>query len=181
MGDVKQAIYRWRGSDWRILNEEVNYTLSDYTAEKPFKLDTNRRSCEDVIGFNNKLFGQCNKLLENLLGGQYAEALKQAYSDVEQKCDPKNKGGYVRVTNVTPDEEESATEAMCREVTSVIDELRSKGVPDNKIAIIVRKNSQITSMVEYMSKKRPDILSRSLCARGIHCHQHADNGIALDC
>lgn len=158
VGDVKQAIYRWRGSDWRILNEEVNHTLSDYTAEKPFKLDTNRRSCEDVIGFNNKLFGQCNKLLENLLGGQYAEALQQAYSDVEQKCDPKNKGGYVRVTNVTPDEEESATEAMCREVTSVIDELRSKGVPDDKIAIIVRKNSQITSMVEYMSKKRPDIL-----------------------
>lgn len=158
VGDVKQAIYRWRGSDWRILNEEVNHTLSNYTAGKPYKLDTNRRSCEDVIGFNNKLFEQCNKLLENLLGGRYAESFRQAYSDVVQNCDPRNKGGYVRVTNVTPEEEENATEAMCREVTSVIDELRSKGVPDSKIAIIVRKNSQITSMVEYMSKNRPDIL-----------------------
>lgn len=157
VGDVKQAIYRWRGSDWRILNEEVNHTFSSYTADKPYKLDTNRRSCENIINFNNKLFNQCNKILANLLNEKYIQSLQQAYNDVEQKCDSRNKGGYVRVTSVIRNDEEGIIEAMCNQVTLIIDELRSKGVPDNRISIIVRKNSQISNMVEYMSQNRPDI------------------------
>ena len=157
VGDVKQAIYRWRGSDWRILNEEVSQTMAGYTAQQPHKLDTNRRSCKNIIQFNNKMFLQCNTLLANMLDKQYAASLLQAYSDVEQSCPPSNTGGYVRVTNVTPDDEESSSEAMCREVVSLIDELHGKGIPDSKIAIIVRKNKQINDLVNYMARYRSDI------------------------
>ena len=157
VGDVKQAIYRWRGSDWRILNEEVTQTMAGYTAQQPHKLDTNRRSCENIIQFNNKMFAQCNTLLANMLDEQYAASLLQAYSDVEQICPPDNTGGYARVTNVTPNDDESSLEAMCREVASLIDELHDKGIPDSKIAIIVRKNKQITDLVNYMARHRSDI------------------------
>lgn len=157
VGDVKQAIYRWRGSDWRILNEEVNRTLAPYTAKEPFKLDMNRRSCKDIIQFNNTLFTQCNTLLAGMLDDPYAASLLRAYSDVEQTWPEQSTGGYVRVTDVAPIDDENTSEAMCREVVAIIDELRLKGIPDKKIAIIVRYNKFITNMVAYMANHRPDI------------------------
>lgn len=157
VGDVKQAIYRWRGSDWRILNEELTHKLDNYTPAEAHHLDTNRRSCEEIVQFNNRLFNRCNTLLTELLGEGHAIPLKQAYADVEQKWNPKNKGGYVRITNVIQDTNKTASEAMCRETAAIIHELRLQGIPDNDIAILVRNNRHITHMVDYMAQYHPDI------------------------
>ena len=157
VGDVKQAIYRWRGSDWRILNEELTRKLDHYTPAEAHHLDTNRRSCEEIVRFNNRLFDRCNTLLTGLLGEEHAAPLKQAYADVEQKWIPKNKGGYIRITNVKHDTDETASEAMCRETAAIIYELRQQGIADNDMAILVRNNSHITHMVDYMAQYYPDI------------------------
>lgn len=157
VGDVKQAIYRWRGSDWRILNEELTQVLSNYTPSAAHHLDTNRRSLEEIVSFNNQLFAECNKLFTELLGQEKAAPLIQAYSDVEQKWGTENKGGYVRVKNVQHEEDETQADAMCREVAATISELRSAGVADNQIAILVRNNKKIAHMVDYMAKHHTDI------------------------
>lgn len=157
VGDVKQAIYRWRGSDWRILNEELTRKLNNYTPTEAHRLDTNRRSCEEIVRFNNILFDKCNTLLSGLLGEQNAGPLLQAYSDVEQKWVEKNRGGYVRITNVKHTEDEKASEAMCRETAAIIYELRDLGIEDRDIAILVRNNSYITHMVGYMAQHHTDI------------------------
>lgn len=157
VGDVKQAIYRWRGSDWRILNEELTRKLNNYTPTEAHRLDTNRRSCEEIVRFNNRLFDKCNTLLSELLGEQNSGPLLQAYSDVAQKWVEKNKGGYVRITNVKHDEGEKANEAMCRETASIIYELRAMGIEDRHIAILVRNNRYITHMVDYMAQHHTDI------------------------
>ena len=157
VGDVKQAIYRWRGSDWRILNEELARKLDNYTSDKDKPLDVNRRSCIGIVKFNNNLFHECNNHLINQLGADYAAPLRQAYADVEQKYIDSNEGGYVRITNVLHDTDETASEAMCRETASIIYELRQHGYADRDIAILVRNNQQITHMVDYMARHHADI------------------------
>ncbi len=156
VGDVKQAIYRWRGSDWRILNEEITRVLGNYTPSAAHRLDTNRRSLEGIVSFNNRLFSECNNLFTELLGQQKAAPLIQAYSDVEQQWNPENEGGYVRVRSVQHEEGETQPDAMCREVASIIGELRCAGVADNQIAILVRSNKKIAHMVDYMAKHHTD-------------------------
>lgn len=157
VGDVKQAIYRWRGSDWRILNEELTQVFSHYTPSEAHHLDTNRRSLEGIVQFNNQLFAQCNTLLTQLLGQDKAIPLIQAYADVEQQWNRDNTGGYVRVANVACEANETASEAMCREVASIIHELRQAGVADHQIAVLVRSNKKIANMVDYMAKHHSDI------------------------
>ena len=157
VGDVKQAIYRWRGSDWQILNKEVTDVLQAYTPAKTHHLDTNRRSKKEIVQFNNHLFTNCNAQLTTLLGQQQAAPLLHAYSDVEQEWNEDNKGGYVRITNVIAEEDESYKDAMCREVASIIGELRNSHISDEQIAILVRNNSQISYMVDYMARNHSDI------------------------
>ena len=134
VGDVKQAIYRWRGSDWRILNGEVNRELSLYTPEETHKLSMNRRSMREIVEFNNRLFKQCNTLLANLLGSQYSAPLIHAYNDVEQQHKDATEG-YVRVADVTHEKGENADEVMCREVLHTIEELLASGISENNITL----------------------------------------------
>jgi ATP-dependent exoDNAse (exonuclease V) beta subunit len=55
VGDVKQSIYRWRGSDWHLLDSGVraDFRLGP-EAEKV--LDGNYRTCEAIVKFNNAFF-----------------------------------------------------------------------------------------------------------------------------
>ena len=56
VGDVKQSIYRWRQGDWKLLNNiEHEFTKEQIKIEP---LDTNYRSEENIIRFNNAFFKQ---------------------------------------------------------------------------------------------------------------------------
>ena len=137
VGDVKQAIYRWRGSDWRILNGEVHQELGLYTPREAHRLAANRRSMREIVEFNNHLFDRCNTLLTDLLGEEHAAPLIQAYSDVEQEHKEEHEG-YVRVVDVTHEKGESADEVMCREVLRTIEE---KGVYIGTPTRLLKKNN----------------------------------------
>lgn len=156
VGDVKQAIYRWRGSDWRILNGEVHQELGLYTPREAHRLAVNRRSMREIVEFNNHLFDRCNTLLTDLLGEEHAAPLIQAYSDVEQEHKEEHEG-YVRVVDVTHEKGESADEVMCREVLRTIEELLSNGISEKHIALLLRTNTQIQRIVDYMAVHAPTI------------------------
>ena len=53
VGDVKQSIYRWRGSDWRVLAARLPEQFPDASVTV---LDGNWRSCAQIVDFNNKFF-----------------------------------------------------------------------------------------------------------------------------
>lgn len=157
VGDVKQAIYRWRGSDWRILNDEITEALSRYTPDTPHTLDTNRRSLPGIVEFNNRLFQQTGRILSDQLGDEAAQPLLRAYSDVVQRYAGDKQGGYVRITDVEPQEGENAHDAMCRSVLQIVEELRLAGIADEQMAILTRSNRQIERIVDYISKANPAI------------------------
>lgn len=54
VGDVKQSIYRWRGGDWRLLQEFAKRDLGEGNVDI-VPLKENYRSLERVVMFNNKV------------------------------------------------------------------------------------------------------------------------------
>jgi len=64
VGDVKQSIYRWRNGDWNLLATKVEEDLSHF-GTTVVSLDTNWRSAKKVIDFNNILFRESARLLNN--------------------------------------------------------------------------------------------------------------------
>ena len=152
VGDVKQSIYRWRSGDWRLLNnigEQFEGTHHDIDIET---LDTNYRSDRNVVSFNNAFFVEAaqqeyDALKENT--PEEAEQLKNAYADVEQKVpDSKPTQGYVEVKLLKTKNEEDG-DRMMQLCLDTVNDLTSRGVPTNRIAILVRTNSQIQNIAEY--------------------------------
>ncbi len=64
VGDVKQSIYRWRNSDWKILGERVYDDFSVFEPE-PVSLGANYRSRENIVHFNNAFFSAGASLLQD--------------------------------------------------------------------------------------------------------------------
>ena len=60
VGDVKQSIYRFRNSDWSLLQSGVEAAFQGNVAKTT--LDTNWRSAKNVVLFNNTFFQLATKL-----------------------------------------------------------------------------------------------------------------------
>lgn len=56
VGDVKQSIYRWRGGDWDLLENKVKKDIGSEYVDDDRILDTNYRSKENIVAFNNALY-----------------------------------------------------------------------------------------------------------------------------
>ena len=82
VGDVKQSIYRWRGSDWKLLDKDIPGEFPDHIEEV---LDTNYRSLKNVVTFNNEFFEYASAQLDTQTGVQGEGPLARIYSDVKQK------------------------------------------------------------------------------------------------
>ncbi len=134
VGDVKQSIYRWRGSDWELLQKGIADEFG--TAVSEHTLDTNWRSKENIVEFNNDFF----KYVAGLLDGKYDDqsvSVAGIYSDVEQKTARKNlDGGSVRVSFAGSAEEES--EAVLTSIRTALD----AGFKYGDVAILVRGNEE---------------------------------------
>lgn len=158
VGDVKQSIYRWRSGDWRLLNNIESEFINPKKQLDIETLDTNYRSDRNVIDFNNAFFVEAAKQeYENLKEAMPEEAqqLLNAYADVEQKV-PANKRaqGYVEIRLLKTQEDEDTAdentgERMMQLCLETVDKLVARGVPTNKIAILVRNNQTIQDIAEY--------------------------------
>lgn len=75
VGDVKQSIYRWRGGDWRLLQEQAKQMLGVNNVSVEH-LESNYRSLNNIVKFNNVLIGSVvdydNNHLNRILNEAYA-------------------------------------------------------------------------------------------------------------
>ena len=160
VGDVKQSIYRWRNGDWGILNS-LGSTRSESQLPFPFPvrvktLKINRRSETNVINFNNRLFTAAVDHLNTLYLEELKEEcfpLKEAYADVAQESPKTDNKGYVKVSFIEPDEEQSYAEKTLSALGEEVQRLLSAGVKLNDITILVRKNKNIPSIADYFDKE----------------------------
>ena len=68
VGDIKQSIYRWRNSDWKIL-ASMNDRQKIMIRIIKESLTTNWRSRSNIIRFNNILFSVIPQLIDETLAG----------------------------------------------------------------------------------------------------------------
>ena len=153
VGDIKQSIYRWRGSDWRLLSDYLYRDLGP-RAIIDDTLQENWRSGAAIVNFNNTLFTQVGATLaaEADLADVGAE-IGRIYSDAEQRIpqvhasDP---AGYVRLSFLASDETRSWREAALGRMVEDIDALRAEGYDYKEITVLVRKNREGAEVATYL-------------------------------
>ena len=141
VGDVKQSIYRWRGSDWKLLDKTVPSEFADHKAEV---LDTNYRSLANVVNFNNCFFHAAARVLDKISGAGTDGPLSEIYADVRQKVGRKSSAkGSVSLTFCPKDNELEA-------VLDAVNEARAKGAVLSEIAVLVRSNAIGESVASFL-------------------------------
>jgi len=158
VGDVKQSIYRWRNSDWQILNNVDKENFKEYVDLKT--LDTNHRSAGEIINFNNKFFEKgvlaLNEDFKAVHGHDSADLIN-AYADVEQKIKSSNEGkGFVSIEAIPGDDKEQYAEATLKEMEQTIIRLLDMGVSMNDITILIRANKSIPVICEYFNNRKDE-------------------------
>jgi ATP-dependent exoDNAse (exonuclease V) beta subunit len=141
VGDVKQSIYRWRGSDWKLLDQKVPEEFPTHVEQV---LDTNYRSLPSVVNFNNEFFTYAAEVLDEMSGHGANGPLERIYSDVCQKV-AKNGGpeGSVSLTFCDKAEELS-------EVLSAVRTAQENGAEFSDIAVLVRSNAKGSDVASYL-------------------------------
>ena len=151
VGDVKQSIYRWRQGDWKLLNNiEHEFTKEQIKIEP---LDTNYRSEENIIRFNNAFFKQAVSQTVNELeseGIQGATELVEAYKEIEQKPRKDNGKGCVRIKLFRYDSKNASDykQKILNELIENIRQLLDQGYKQKDIAILARSKTVIPDIVD---------------------------------
>lgn len=158
VGDIKQSIYRWRNSDWKLLAKQVEQDFSGQTT--PQGLDTNWRSDKNIIQFNNAFFEKASTLLQEKLNSNIEESnqknnlksvITNAYRDVKQKVSKNASDGFVRIEFI----EKAMLKAdrmqiILKNIPTLLEDLVDRGYKPNDIAFIVRKNDEATELINYL-------------------------------
>lgn len=135
VGDVKQSIYRWRGSDWKLLDSTL---LEQFPDSSQVPLLSNWRSADTIVEFNNSLYPYAAMMLDRMTGLP-DKRISKIYSDVVQT--PKSKHsdfkGNVDVLFLKDKENpDIQLEAVVNEVRRLV----ALGVSCSEIGVLVRTN-----------------------------------------
>lgn len=123
VGDVKQSIYRWRDSDWTLLDHKVN---EDFPLAKVELKQENRRSLKNIVNFNNAFFEFASRIAGH--PGLYADVKQKIMTDDARE-------GLVRVSFCGKDEQIS-------KVRESIADAVSAGARYGEITVLVRANAE---------------------------------------
>jgi ATP-dependent exoDNAse (exonuclease V) beta subunit len=164
VGDVKQAIYRWRNSDWRILANQIE---NDFSVDVR-SLTKNHRSLYQIVEFNNSFFTTTSRFLidwtKNLCGDNILDELlalvSKAYENPTQECKYSDKSsGFVEITHFSTSKDEAEDELLLQKFDKLIPDLVNRGYSIGDIAILVRKKSEgkrIADILLSLKHKYPE-------------------------
>jgi ATP-dependent exoDNAse (exonuclease V) beta subunit len=159
VGDVKQAIYRWRGGDLDLLQQHVEKQVGNNRVSV-FELLSNYRSGSNIINFNNSIFKAAAKWMTGFFGEPVVE---DVYKDVQQNIF-RSEDGFVSVKFI----EETSSEDLWKEqslslIPSWLEQLQDAGVSLKNIAILVRRNDEGQQIVANLLRYRenPEVRAKN--------------------
>ena len=173
VGDVKQSIYRWRNSDWEILNGiRDNEHFKGYVDWNP--LNDNYRSAGNVVNFNNAFFSiaaiEMQKVFDLKTTGRVpeervltTETIPSVYATVKQEVKKGEGKGYVKVECVELPTDTNTGDKKTVEYQRVIDNLREllkrddegkRTVNPENIAILCRENKDIPEIMSLFEETK---------------------------
>ena len=154
VGDVKQAIYRWRNSEWEILADKVKHTFTPETIEE-VPLGTNWRSGRQIIEFNNQFFKKAIDIYQGLTDDNSENfiPIKEIYSDIEQHAPdiatsvPK---GYINIKIFDNQDSKSDPEYYGDELITGINKMINEGYLPGDMAVLVRSKREGTLISRFI-------------------------------
>jgi ATP-dependent helicase/nuclease subunit A len=183
VGDVKQAIYGWRGGDWRLFGEVASASFPSVPPQgrKGETLAVNYRSLPRIVEFNNGLYRLftderfAQRIAEMILGERaqgwaktlLAQSICRNFDDVEQEVAPSlqqsRERGKVEVASFMASGDE-LRRAVRERLVKQLKELwkrRRKG-----IAVLVRRNQDAEDIAAWlMAEGIPVVTENSLRLR----------------
>ena len=146
VGDIRQAIYRFRGAD---PDENVRLFFEQFPEAKPFDLDINYRSCEEVI----------------LAANQLATLLEKPEHDSAEHLEFWRRGAehlglaIPVVSIVRANSDEAEQEGVASIVRSWIGD---QGVQPGDIAVLARRNIDVRNIVLALGRQGIKALTNGL-------------------
>ena len=144
VGDVKQSIYRWRGSDWRLLDSGIN---ADFDKDKLVRetLPCNWRSADVVREFNNSFFASIGSISgDSLVDRIYSGSAQQAPAAGSGSLPP----GHVRV--VFAEKGMMGSEGYMQQILDSVRKLLDNGYKEGDIAFLVRTKAEGEAVSEFL-------------------------------
>ena len=139
VGDVKQSIYRWRNSDWNLLDKKIEENFEGKV--EVITLKENWRSTQSIVNFNNEFF---TFAADNL-------GLSTIYADVKQEV------------KVEDSQEGCVTVDFCEDELEMIDgyieQAVAAGAKMSDMAILLRTNGEGKKVAEYLLSKGYSVIS----------------------
>ncbi|MDO4461642.1 MAG: UvrD-helicase domain-containing protein [Bacteroidia bacterium] len=173
VGDVKQAIYRWRNSNWKLLSEIVykDRELAQHIVDNT--LGVNWRSSKNVIEFNNDIFPVIAKrgkdyvmgrLGNDETSGKMLDVICDIYSNGQQKVPEHTLGreneGFVQIEIIELDKNGDAIQMYKnQQVVDTINTLMEQGYNLSDICILIRNNKEATDIVKTLNEAGISVLS----------------------
>ncbi len=154
VGDKKQAIYRFRGGDYKLFDDVYLKYFANYKYEKK-TLSVNRRSQKVIVEFVNKVFSKEN--LKNFVISikaqqDVAEEVLSVYSDSKQEILKEKLAGYVYGELINAENSEELKLLLKQKIIALIEKIRKKD-KTKSIAILVRKQKDAEEISEWLLEK----------------------------
>ena len=157
VGDTKQAIYRWRGSEPEqfldLSLHKNSQTSRPFFVDKNIKqLGTNYRSFSEVINFNNDFFKHVASFFNKK---QYADI----YLNENNQKHTTKKGGYVQISFIEEDlageQRDIAYANKTLQIIKNLDNTFSK----NEICVLTRTRKQGVFIADFLTDNGIEIIS----------------------
>lgn len=159
VGDVKQAIYRWRGGNLELLQQKVEEQIGSERVEIQ-ELDKNFRSAPVIVEFNNQFFTKASALISEKID---AALPVDVFTDVSQESFRKSEG-FVQFDFIEGEsKEERWTDIAIQKIPAQLEYLQEAGVKLKDIAILVRKNSEGQKIAAHLLNYKNSENKRQEC------------------
>jgi ATP-dependent exoDNAse (exonuclease V) beta subunit len=154
VGDIKQAIFGWRGGDSRLF-EEVRRRYRELPEDRRVQretLDDSWRSGPVILEMVNRVFGNAAALAE-VLGDDHREVIENRWAETwgDHRSNVADQPGYARwVTVPKPAGERSLPDELRWKV--VLETLRELRLSESKLkcVVLVRKGKSAHELADYV-------------------------------
>ena len=157
VGDTKQAIYKFRGADFKIMKHLEDNRDFPSAAPNIKDLDTNYRSDENLLRFNETFF---NSLLTN---ENYREAATLSGLDHHHQntADHKIGKGYAESIVFSPEDREEQPHPEKKKIIDTINDALQRGYTHKDIAVLTFRNNDVTAISSWLSEENIRFVSFS--------------------
>ncbi|NHN27334.1 UvrD-helicase domain-containing protein [Flavobacterium jejuense] len=165
VGDPKQSIYRWRGGKAEQFIELSKDHVNPFSNKnkETIQLETNYRSYEEVIHFNNHFFSFLSNKFEN-------EDYQKLYLEHSYQKTNNKKKGYVNISFIDTSDEENQqtdddneyslkTKLYLEKTLQTINEVLEQKFEYRDIVLLTRKKADGVFLANFLTEKNIPILS----------------------